>query len=397
VPPWDERKKAQGKKPQPEPFARRYLKFVEAHPNTEVDLIALWWAVTLSPNTEPGQKAMRILSKEGRIARADLEELSRALNLVRSGAGEKPRDLAPVVLARVKRQLDHPKAARLLTWVCTCFFGDQGATTPPAFAEAAELLVPRFAGSPDIANFCEVLAYTNGTPPPWARKYEKHLRMIREKNRHRLVRAAALIALALIVQDTGEARVAEAEELFEQFLKEFDGKDPKTRGVEEVWIQRARWELEEIRSRGVGKPAPEIDGVDLDGRPMKLSEYRGRVVLLSFWATWCFPCMKLLPHERALVERLKDKPFALVGVNADTEQKALDEAVKTHKISWRSFRDRRADKTTTSDAWKVLGFPTLYLIDHRGIVRKRWIGSPPPEELNREIDRLVEEAVRSKK
>jgi hypothetical protein len=51
-------------------------------------------------------------------------------------------------------------------------------------------------------------------------------------------------------------------------------------------------------------------------------------------------------------------------------------------------------KRPVSGAWDVLGYPTLYLIDHAGVIRKRWIGSPPPEVLDREIDRLVEAATR---
>ena len=67
----------------------------------------------------------------------------------------------------------------------------------------------------------------------------------------------------------------------------------------------------------------------------------------------------------------------------------LNEALKKHQITWRSFRDKRAGKAAISDEWKILGYPTLYLIDHQGIIRQRWIGAPPAEELNRAVDALV--------
>ena len=67
----------------------------------------------------------------------------------------------------------------------------------------------------------------------------------------------------------------------------------------------------------VGKPAPEIDGPGLDGHPLKLSDYRGKVVVLVFWGSWCGPCMLQVPHERELAERHKDEPFALLGVDCE--------------------------------------------------------------------------------
>ncbi len=55
----------------------------------------------------------------------------------------------------------------------------------------------------------------------------------------------------------------------------------------------------------VGKPAPEIEGADMDGKPFKLSDYKGKVVVLVFWGTWCGPCMAQVPHERELVQPSK--------------------------------------------------------------------------------------------
>jgi hypothetical protein len=104
--------------------------------------------------------------------------------------------------------------------------------------------------------------------------------------------------------------------------------------------------------------------------------------------------MKLVSHERDLAVRLRDRPFAIVGVNSDSDEAAVKDALAKHQILWRSFRDHETGVRPISEAWDVLGYPTLYLIDHGGVIRKRWIGSPPPEDLDREIDRLVEVASR---
>src|SRR5579872_1099018 len=78
--------------------------------------------------------------------------------------------------------------------------------------------------------------------------------------------------------------------------------------------------LFEMRHLTVGNSALEIEGEDLDGKPLKLSEQRGKVVVLNFWFSTCNPCRVLIPHERELVERLKDKPFVLLGINSDEDR-----------------------------------------------------------------------------
>ena len=81
---------------------------------------------------------------------------------------------------------------------------------------------------------------------------------------------------------------------------------------------RAR--LDDLLNLAVGKPAPGIEGVDMDGKPLKLSDQKGKVVVLVFWGTWCGPCMAQVPEERKLVERLKGQPFALLGVDCDRDK-----------------------------------------------------------------------------
>src|SRR5688572_22947341 len=84
-------------------------------------------------------------------------------------------------------------------------------------------------------------------------------------------------------------------------------------------LQRPERPLKATPEPRVGKPAPEFDGEDFEGRRVKLSDYRGKVVVLVFWSTRCPPCRAMIPHEREMVERFHDRPFALIGVNNDTE------------------------------------------------------------------------------
>lgn len=142
----------------------------------------------------------------------------------------------------------------------------------------------------------------------------------------------------------------------------------------------------------VGKAVPDIVGEDLDGKAFKLSDYKGKVVMLSFWATWCPPCMALVPHEREVVEKLKDKPFALVGVNGDELTDAVRKTIADKQITWRSFQNQPKVGPAISDAWDIDGWPTIYLIDHTGVIRHTWTGSPGAQVLDEAIDKLVKAA-----
>ena len=96
----------------------------------------------------------------------------------------------------------------------------------------------------------------------------------------------------------------------------------------------------------------------------------------------------MFPHERSLVKKMEGKPFVLLGVNGDQPGKELIEQNKEAKITWRSFKNSKKN-SDISEEWSVQGWPTLYLIDHNGIIQKKWIGSPGDAIIDKEVDKLV--------
>jgi thiol-disulfide isomerase/thioredoxin len=141
---------------------------------------------------------------------------------------------------------------------------------------------------------------------------------------------------------------------------------------------------------GPGNPVPDVEGTDLEGKKVKLSSYRGKVVLFDFWATWCGPCKAMIPHERELVEKLKDKPFAILSVSVDDEKKELSEFLGMEKMPWIHWWD--GPKGPVVKLFRVKAFPTIFLIDAKGIVRNKWVSSPGNEALDKAINELVAEA-----
>lgn len=101
----------------------------------------------------------------------------------------------------------------------------------------------------------------------------------------------------------------------------------------------------------------------------------------------------MYPHERSLVEKLKDEPFAIIGVNSDEDLDKLAEAVQKENITWRSFWNGPLGTSgPISTQWNIRGWPTLFLIDAKGVIRHKWLGSPETKVLDQAIDELIAEA-----
>ncbi|MFK7768311.1 MAG: peroxiredoxin family protein [Mariniblastus sp.] len=154
----------------------------------------------------------------------------------------------------------------------------------------------------------------------------------------------------------------------------------------------AKSELFELTRLQVGMVAPEIEGNDLDDIPFKLSDYRGKVVMLDFWGHWCPPCRAMYGHEQDITRKLADKPFVLLGVNSDGDKEEARNAVASENLSWRHFwNGPKGTRGPISTEWNVetSGWPTVYLIDGNGVIRyKEVLG----DDIDRGLEVLMKEA-----
>jgi thiol-disulfide isomerase/thioredoxin len=211
----------------------------------------------------------------------------------------------------------------------------------------------------------------------------------------------------LLNSDAG-AMKAESEQILERLIADYGdvpyaiGGDMTDSVLGPAWrastaLERARnWtlaqaaesRLDEMRNLIVGKPAPEIDGIDFEGRPLKLSDYRGKVVVLVFWGTWCGPCMNQVPHERELVERLKDQPFALLGVDCIDDKETARKVMQREKMTWPNWYDGTSDEGPIAQRYHVTGFPSIFVLDAKGIIRIR---GPRGKNLDQAVDMLLKE------
>jgi hypothetical protein len=104
----------------------------------------------------------------------------------------------------------------------------------------------------------------------------------------------------------------------------------------------------------------------------------------------------MFPHERSLVKKLEGKPFVLIGVNSDQNKASLKKVLEKEHIMWRSFWNG-GTSGPISTAWNIHGWPTLYILDQKGTIRHKHLGSPGEEALDKEIEKLVQESEKEAK
>ena len=118
-----------------------------------------------------------------------------------------------------------------------------------------------------------------------------------------------------------------------------------------------------------GQVLPEFSPVvDLDGKPVSLADYRGKLVLLDFWATWCGPCITELPNIKEVYEKYHDKGFEIIGISLDTDEAALRTFIKENRLPWRQVFDGAGRETPLAQQYGVRGIPAQFLIDREGTV-----------------------------
>lgn len=118
----------------------------------------------------------------------------------------------------------------------------------------------------------------------------------------------------------------------------------------------------------IGKPL-DIKFTAVDGRKVDLSEMKGKVVLIDFWATWCGPCVAEVPNVVAAYERLNPKGFEIVGISFDQDEDALKNFVKRKKMPWVQFFDGEGWGNKFGKEFGITGVPSMWLVDKQGNLR----------------------------
>jgi cytochrome c biogenesis protein CcmG/thiol:disulfide interchange protein DsbE len=121
----------------------------------------------------------------------------------------------------------------------------------------------------------------------------------------------------------------------------------------------------------IGSSAPDFTVQDAD-RKIALNQFRGKVVVLNFWATWCAPCIEEMPSLVQMQERLKDRGVTVLAVSVDSDSGSYQRFLRDHNISLLTIRD---EKQQSNNLYGTFKFPETYVIDRGGVMRRKFIGA----------------------
>jgi thiol-disulfide isomerase/thioredoxin len=367
-------------------------------------------------------KAYRRLEADYAGALADFQKALRAAKTprekekVQAEKHPRPEDYAPRFMAVAEKYPKSPAAVDALSWVVLHPVAPDDPVSA-ARQKALRLLKTRYLLDERLGRLCTQLVQTIDP------ESEKFLSTVLEKSKSEGVKARACTSLAQNLKYRGRLipRLLDDEEAIKAYQQAWGTRTVGTllKADPKALLARSEAHFEEVIEKygkvkhpvhgslanlaksnllslrkpvTIGQPAPNISRDDLAGKKLRLNDYRGKVVLLDFWAHAFPPCRAGYPIERALVKRLVGKPFVILGVNADSDKEALANTIESEKITWRSWYDGGSPGGPIATRWDVEVWPTLFLIDHRGVVRKRFLGWADINRLEESIDRLVKEA-----
>ncbi|MCP8969492.1 TlpA disulfide reductase family protein [Ectobacillus ponti] len=137
-----------------------------------------------------------------------------------------------------------------------------------------------------------------------------------------------------------------------------------------------------------GEAAPHFALQTLDGQKVKLTDYRGKKVLLNFWASWCGPCKAEMPEMQTFYEETKGTDVAVLAINVTSSEKSMDDVKAFVQANGYTFPVLLDSEGRANGAYQTISIPTSYFLDEKGIVRVKHIGPMSAADMREYIKRI---------
>lgn len=144
-------------------------------------------------------------------------------------------------------------------------------------------------------------------------------------------------------------------------------------------IMQMKQQLDEMRALSVGQVAPDFELPDPNGKMVKLSDLRGKYVLIDFWAAWCKPCRQENPNVVRLYNQYKEKGFEVFGVSLDRTKEDWVKAISDDQLTWTHVSDLKYFNSAAAELYKIEAIPATYMIDPDGKIIAKDLRGPSLE------------------
>ncbi len=136
-------------------------------------------------------------------------------------------------------------------------------------------------------------------------------------------------------------------------------------------------------------PSPELTLTDIQGATHSLADYRGQVVLVNLWATWCPPCKAEMPTLQAYHDKYADQGFTVIAINDGDPTPDVIQFVKDYQLTFPVWLD--PTYIATEDAFKTMNLPSSFVIDRNGVVKLFWVGEINNKMLEKYVTPIIKE------
>jgi len=156
-------------------------------------------------------------------------------------------------------------------------------------------------------------------------------------------------------------------EIIEQLKKDFPETKPGKSADETIKSIKQQEESKKIQRALVeGSKFPDFEEKDLTGNSLSIAKYKGKVVLVDFWATWCGPCVAELPNVLKAYEKHHSAGFEIIGISLDKEEQKLKDFIKSKNMPWAQYFDGKGWQSKLAGKYGVNSIPATYLLDGEG-------------------------------